>query len=223
QPFGLLNSTIVDLSSPAVTPGPFANVQITAAQLPAVGVHSCLAVEIESRDDPRTQPSIAGQMVSSATTDNWVQADPNMAQRNMWVVMMPTPPMPPPPPPPPPMGGKMSGFAMIHNAGTRIQDIQFRVNVPREGLERLRDASISVVGGHGEPVALAPGATITMPAMQPSEDRWLDLGFALAPGGEGTLVPVNVHLMAGETPVGEFTWGIQPSPLSDVVPQNLGM
>jgi hypothetical protein len=199
-PFALVGETIADLSSPAVTPGPFVNMQIPAAMLPAVGVHTCLAVEIESRDDPRTQPSIAGQVISG-TTDNWVQADPNMAQRNLHEVVMNPDPLPPPPPPAPPMGGAgpMSGFALIHNDASRASDMKLHVNVPREALEYLRGAKVSVVGG-GEPVALEPGASITLPRMQPSEDRWLELGFTLTSGAEGKTLPVKVNLMSGETP-----------------------
>jgi hypothetical protein len=100
--------------------------------------------------------------------------------------------------------------------------MKLRVNVPREAMDNLEDAKVAVVGGR-EAVGLEPGATITLPGMQPSEDRWLDLGFTLAHGAEGKLLPVTVQLMAGEAPVGEFTWGIRPSSMNEVVPENLGL
>jgi hypothetical protein len=219
--FGLLTSVPTLLSS---TSSP-TFVQTTWAPgslgIP-VGNHLCLAVEITSPSDELAVLSLLNTAPDAASKMR-VEADNNQAQRNLQLVDTPTP-FPPPPPPPPEggaggMGGGMKHFAIIHNAGTDMQDMTLRFEAAADVLEQFREPQVSVLGS--EPVAYRSGGTLTLPAMQPGEDRWIAFAYGLAPGAEGRILPVGFVQVAGDEVAGGFSFGIRPAPLSVVATQNL--
>jgi len=211
--FGPLAEVTQSLSS--TTPLTFVHVQYPSATVAGItaGTKLCLAVEIDSQSDPLTSATINGTNPDAASK-NRIEADPNQAQRNLAVIAVPAEP-----PPPAGGGGGMMHFAMAHNGTMETRDVAFRIAVPRDALEHLRDAKVAVVGG--EAVPLRPGGTISLPGMRPGEDRWISLEYSLAGGREGAMIPVEFDQMHGEERVSGFTFGIVPTAMPDVVRENL--
>ena len=58
----------------------------------------------------------------------------------------------------------MMHFGMAHNGTMETRDVAFRVDVPHDALEHLRDAKVAVVGGEAMP--LRPGGMLPLPGMR---------------------------------------------------------
>jgi hypothetical protein len=162
--------------------------------------HACIAVQISTPNDPYIPPTLAG--ISPAwPTGEAVVIDNNKAQRNLDVTnsMADT---------------NGIDFAVIHNAGTILQNILLRFDSPEA--ERLRGAQVFVVGG--ETVEFRPGGTLTLAKMQPGESRWIGLRMKVPAGN-----PIPVHFLELEEGRGAtgFTILARPVALPEAIRDNL--
>ena len=162
--------------------------------------HACMAVQISTASDPYIPPSLAG--ISPAwPTGEAIVIDNNKAQRNLDVTNS---------------AADTNGidFAVIHNAGTILQNIVLQFDSPEA--KRLSGAQVFVVGG--ETQKFRPGGTITLAQMQPGESRWIGLRLNVPTGD-----PIPVHFLELEQGRGAngFTILANPLALPDAIRDNL--
>jgi hypothetical protein len=162
--------------------------------------HACLAVQISTANDPYIPPGLAGTSPTWPNEDA-ILIDNNKAQRNLDVTISLA-------------DTKGIGFAVIHNAGTIMQNIVLRFDSPEA--KRLHGAQIFVIGG--ETHEFRPGGTLTLPQMQPGENRWIGLRMNV-PAGD----PIPVHFLELEQGRGAngFTILARPVGLPDAIRDNL--
>jgi len=182
---------------------------------PPVGVSGkkCLAVQISASGDEYKPPSLEGSSFGGIVEDN------NKAQRNIHVIPAPTPSPSPVPAPPPPPGG-MGVHFVVHNPGLvkRLMILEF--SVAAEALRQLVNPRVEVVGG--QKTRLLPQGLLTLPDMQPGENRWIRLSVDAVRGER----PVPVSFSEPRRPrrrqtEGGVTLVFQPTAVSAVATRNL--
>ena len=89
-------------------------------------------------------------------------------------------------------------FALIHNSALFPRDMVLRFDSP--AAERLRGARVEVVGGGT--VDFRSGGTVTLPTMQPGENRWIAVRHQVPEGGA---VPIHFLDVVDGKPVNGFT------------------
>ena len=163
--------------------------------------HLCLGVQISTPSDPFLAPSIVGRAPGWGTgTDLEILNDNNKAQRNMGLTSTPSHGGP--------AAGAVSSIALIHNAATVKRDMKIRYDVPREALTRFGDnVGIAVAGG--ERLPFKPGSEITVPAMRPGENRWIQVTLPAAAVADGEILPVYFDELKNGRVVNGFGIGIQ--------------
>jgi len=168
--------------------------------------HTCLAVEISTSNDPFVPPSLLGRAPGWPTTDLMVINDNNKAQRNMGVYST---------------GGEgmASFYAIAHNAATFLRDMEIHYAITPEVLERLRKPRIDVIGDTSNSFIF--GNTITLANMQPGENRWIGLTIPVPADTTQALLPVEFYEIVDNLPVNGFIIAAQPSPLDNVIRDNL--
>lgn len=224
SPFGTGSNFVDGTSGPVSFVGPDPAVNFTAAQvgpittvaqqwhLDAVGSsHLCMAVEISEPGDPFVAPSLVGSAPGWPTTDLRVINDNNKAQRNLGLSTTPARGV----------GARMSFYALVHNAATFKRDMTLRYGAPDEVQQRLRGATVEVIGGQGKP--FRSGDSVTLPGMQPGENRWVGFSYAPPEGKEGETLGVNFYEMVGNSAVNGFTIAARPSSMGRVMRDNLEM
>lgn len=184
--------------------------------LPAsVSDHICLAVQLNTTNDPYKGTGLDGQ--STSTSGNLITGDNNKAQRNLSVVNLSTP-MPLP----------IAGYGIVHNGDLFERDVElvYEDGAAGDFRESLQGASIEVIDerGNRETWAYEPGGRITLGAMQPVEDRWIGLVFP-AQEGERRLLPppVTFKELAKDEVVNGFTIAAGLSDLRTVIRTNLNL
>jgi hypothetical protein len=102
----------------------------------------------------------------------------------------------------------VSNVALIHNAATFTRDMHIRYDVPRGAIERLGgQTAISIVGG--ERLPFQPGSTITLPRMNPGENRWIKVTIPAAAVKDGEILPVYFYDLKDGKVVSGFGIGIR--------------
>jgi hypothetical protein len=168
--------------------------------------HLCLAVEISTASDPFVAPSLLGFAPGWPTTDVKVLLDNNKAQRNMELSKTPA---------------RGIGFwnedyyGVAHNAALMPRDITLQYSVDPAVLSRLSGGTIEVVGQSGS-YPLATQGTITLPGVQPGENRWIKVSLPAAAGAEGEVLQVDFQEMVMDQPVDGFSIGEQLGATGDV-------
>ncbi len=175
-----------------------------------VSTHLCLAVEISAPGDPVTSPTLLGRTAGGAT-DALVRADNNKAQRNIDTNVVPGAPGVAEAP--------LSFYAIVHNPDLFRRDIVVRYRVDPKTLAQLSRAEVRVVGGPAE--KLRPEGRLTLKGMEPAENRWIELSYAIdAPEGSQPL-PVHFDEMVADQPVNGFAIVARPSAVPAVRAANL--
>lgn len=175
--------------------------------------HVCLAAEIATAADPLLAPSLLGHAPGWPTTDLLVVADNNKAQRNLHVFGY---------------GGMAGGqaaqgamYALVHNAATRVRDVQLGIAAEREALLQLRDARLRVLGPEGgAPRPVKPGDVLTLPRMLPGENRWVELAFTAAPDAR-SVAAVEIAELVGGLRVNGYTFAPTPQRLEQALHETL--
>ena len=224
SPFGTGSNFIDGTTAPVSFVGPDPTVTFAATDLgPLITVgqqwhldavassHLCMAVEISTPGDPFVAPSLLGNAPGWPTTDLRVINDNNKAQRNLGLSTTPARGI----------GGRVSFYAIVHNAATFRRDMVLLYDAPREVQKRLRDASVEVVGDGGRGKPFKSGDTITLANMQPGENRWVGFTYSAPEGKEGEILPVNFYEMVGNVAVNGFTIAARPSAMGRVMRDNL--
>jgi hypothetical protein len=224
SPFGTGSNFVDGTTGPVSFMGSDPAVTFTAAQVGPIttvgqqwhldavaSTHLCMAVEISAPGDPFVAPSLVGSAPGWPTTDLRVVNDNNKAQRNLGLSTTPARGV----------GGRISFYALVHNAATFKRDIVLRYDAPDEVQRRLRDATVEVVGGQGKP--FRSGDSVTLPGMQPGENRWVGFSYAPPEGKEGETLGVNFYEMVGNVAVNGFTIAARPSPMGRVIRDNMEM
>lgn len=169
--------------------------------------HVCLAVEIAAPGDPLLAPSLLGHAPGWPTTDLMVVNDNNKAQRNLQVFgyggMSSN-------------GQRMSMFALVHNAATFVRDMIIGIAADRASIAGLREATVRIIGGPRPAAAqVRTRGALTVPGMQPGENRWIELSFAPAATRRPSSVDV-VELVNG-VPLNGYAFVAAPMPLADAI------
>ncbi|HWY52780.1 MAG TPA: sialidase family protein [Candidatus Bathyarchaeia archaeon] len=171
--------------------------------LPAThSTHVCMAVEISSPGDPFS-PDLTNR--APGVSDPLIPTDNNKAQKNMDLVLGE-------------QGGDFSFYAVIHNPDLFVHDVTMQYDASPGVVERMGGALVEAVGGESQP--FRRGGTINFAKMQPGENRWIGLSFALHGQGGGPM-PVAFSEINGKAVVNGFTIVMHPSSSSEVIRQNL--
>jgi hypothetical protein len=177
--------------------------------------HVCMAVEVFTPQDPlHLGDELRGQS-SGPATGSLVIKDNNIAQRNLFVVRLPSSPMPSP----------FSEYAIAHNGDLFPRDMVFTYEIIGAVHEILKDAFIEVIDVQGKRISkpFTSGDMITLEDMQPGENRWVGLTAQVQGGSEGQVLPVTFYELVENKVVNGFTTAVQPSPLSTVMLANLNL
>jgi hypothetical protein len=146
--------------------------------------HLCLAVEIDSANDPLKLPGLIGRAPGWPTTDLIVINDNNKAQRNMGVH---------------PVSGGASGtvsfYAIAHNAATLLRDMVLRFETDQQAIPWLEGALIEIVDGSGEVITrpFEQGTRIVLEKMLPGDNIWIGVTLTAPEGKVGQVIPVTVR------------------------------
>lgn len=200
---------------PTLTFGPTDASKVLATGYPwsvptTVSTHLCLAVEIASPGDPVASPTLLGR-AAGGSTDVLVRADNNKAQRNIDTNVVPGAP-----------GwaeNPFSFYALVHNPDLVARDISVRYRVDAKALERLSHGEVRILGGPAE--KLRREGLLTLKGMQPAENRWIELSYALEAPARSEPVPVHFDELVGDQAVNGITIVARASPLPEVVAANL--
>jgi hypothetical protein len=174
--------------------------------------HLCLAVEISAVGDPFVTPSLVGFAPGWPTTDQKITADNNKAQRNMGLSTTPAVGATG-------TGSTVSSYAIAHNAGLTKRDMVIRYHATPADRALLHGARIEVIGT--EPRPFAGAGTITLPGMQPGENRWIGISFTAPRATTGRVVTVQFDEMKDQTAINGFSLGARTASISDVIRDNL--
>lgn len=164
--------------------------------------HLCLAVELTTPADPFVAPSLVGNAPGWFTgTDLRVISDNNKAQRNLGLSTTPARGV----------GGSITLYGLAHNAALAPRSMLLRLYVPPSVLPRLvRGGRVEVIGGGVSPIK--SGGTITLPKMQPGENRWVGVTFPVPEGAPGETLAVAFDEIVAGSPVNGFVLGAVLAP-----------
>ncbi len=159
--------------------------------------HVCLAVEIDTPNDPIIEPSLLGHAPGWPDTDLIVLNDNNKAQRNMGVY----------PCVQTPQDGDVVHWAIAHNASVVTRDVVLHYE-PNPTFRALFGDPALISVGSAVP-SQVPGQVI-LPAMAPGESRWVGLQVPLmATVPPGKVASVAFYDLVGEQAVDGFTIGVE--------------
>jgi hypothetical protein len=176
--------------------------------------HVCLAVEASTPGDPIVPPGLLGHAPGWPTTDLMIVNDNDKAQRNMNVYGFGG------------MSGEgqgssMSMYALAHNAATFRREMSIGIGVTPRGLEQMRQATLRVVGeGGSDPQPVRAGGVLTLPRMEPGENRWIELMFSPVPQAKDP-APVEILELVNGWPVNGYAFVPTPMPLRDAIAETL--
>lgn len=178
--------------------------------------HVCLAVEIETPNDPIIEPSLLGHAPGWPDTDLMVLNDNNKAQRNMGVypcIQNPGGPFP--------QDGDITHWAIAHNASVVTRNMVLHYDADPTFRSLFGDPELISVGS-AVPSQL-PGQ-VTLPAMAPGESRWIGLRVPLvASVPPGEMATVAFHDLVGEQAVDGFTIGVESPALEEAGARTLAL
>ncbi|HEV3088777.1 MAG TPA: sialidase family protein [Candidatus Elarobacter sp.] len=163
--------------------------------------HVCMAVEISAPPgDPIAPPDLTGNAPGPA--DPLVLGDNNKAQRNMGIY---------------PATGEHSLYAVIHNPELTTQDVALRITTqyPLNVRVVAPDAPRTAL----QQVPVKASQTLTLPALRPGENRWLELTFS-APPKLGATALVTVAQVANGRVVNGFVSGLRTASDTDLAKAN---
>lgn len=172
---------------------------------PVNSSHLCLAVEISTPNDPYVAPSLRGYAPGWPVTDLRVLLDNNKAQRNLSLSTTPagTP------------RTRIRAYAIAHNAATFPRTATLRYTVDPKTAERLAGGAIEVLGAGGATAAaetslpLETSGTITIPDLQPGENRWIGIDVPAPAGKEGEVLTVDFQDIVLDQPIDGFSLGVR--------------
>jgi hypothetical protein len=170
--------------------------------------HICMAVEISSTADPYF-PELLGR--APGVSDPLIVLDNNKAQINMDL------------PPMSEQGGKLSFYALIHNAEFRARDFRIQYEIPERGLRKIEGSTVRVIGNPvgSRPEPIQGKGTFTLPNVAPGENRWIGIDYVTQPLKEGEPVTVTFEDVVDDRIVNGFTLSPHGAPLSTVIRHNL--
>jgi hypothetical protein len=156
-----------------------------------------------SNNDPFS-PDLAGR--APGVSDPLIVWDNNKAQINMDFTGMTD-------------GGADTIYGIVHNGELNPRDITIGMRADPEVLRQLRGAQVEVIGGKGQP--FENGGRFTLANVLPGENRWIGVTLP-GHGGDGTQkLPVTFVELAGNQPVNGFTIVAVPSPLRDLIREDV--
>jgi hypothetical protein len=195
-PGGDVSVTFADTElGPKVTP------PTTWTLASTISDHLCIAVEITAPGDPMAAPGLTGHAPGQPGTTLSVINDNNKAQRNLQVT-------------PAAGGGSGIRFGIVHNSATFQRDLGIGIlGGPRPPEGTL--VEVYTDRGLVDRVPWRAWGTLTLPAMQPAENRWVGVSMPRLPSS-GTPT-VSLTEMSGTRPVNGFTVGAAISPVPVVI------
>jgi hypothetical protein len=181
--------------------GPKVTPPCTWTLAPTSSDHLCIAVEITAAGDPMAAPGLTGHAPGQPGTTLSVINDNNKAQRNLLVT--------------PAAGGGIGNthFGIAHNSATFQRDLVFGI---AGGVRPPEGTLIEVFTDKGvvERVPWRAWGSLTLPAMQPGENRWIGVSIPKLPAAGTALVTLTE--MKGARPVNGFSAGAQIAPIATV-------
>lgn len=169
--------------------------------------HLCLAVEIYTSTDPIVPPSLLGHAPGWPSTDLMVINDNNKAQRNMGIY-------------PVSGSGRVSFYAVIHNAATCPRDIKVRYELTKNTLDKINGGHIEIIGSHSEEIGY--NNIVTFADMQPGENRWIGVTTDIPRDDDNKLLlPIMFYEIFGNATINGFGIAILVSTNDVVIKSNL--
>lgn len=171
--------------------------------------HLCMAVEITGPNDPFVPPSLLGNTPGWPTTDLRVINDNNKAQRNMGLSTTPARGV----------GASDCYFAIVRNAATFPRDLELHYDAGAAVAKSFKGAAIEVAGA--KETSFAGSGVLTLPGMQPGENRWIGLRFPAVAGKAGQILAVNFHELVEGVAVNGFAIGARLGTDDEVIREKL--
>ncbi|HVT17231.1 MAG TPA: hypothetical protein VHQ90_13755 [Thermoanaerobaculia bacterium] len=168
--------------------------------------HVCLAVEIESPDDPYAPPDLNG--TSPGPDDPLIVADNNKAQRNLFAPLVSGT-----------AGAGTEFFAIVHNGDLVSRPMSVAYEIPAEMASSLEGGEVGVVGEKAQP--LAGSGRLVLARMEPGENRWIRLQLGGFERARASVLPVRFTEEVGGRTANGFTLAAKRAPLAAVARQNL--
>jgi hypothetical protein len=190
SPYAIVASTTVSFAATDVS-------KIASASWvlgPTASTHLCLGVQVSTATDPFVAPGLNGMTPGWPTTDLIVINDNNKAQRNMTVHYGLS-------------GTGSKHFGIIRNASKKPRDFVLKLVASSQAIKGFKTPNVQVQGG--EAIALKPGATITVPAMKPSERRWVCFDMKTFTAKVGAALPVDFQEVVDGRVVNGFRINVQ--------------
>lgn len=162
--------------------------------------HTCLAVEINTPNDPVVTPTLLGRAPGWPDTDLTVLYDNNKAQRNMGVYSTP---------PPTPGGsvGYITYYAVLHNAATFKRDMILEYLPSRTYMKHFKRPTFDFPLRKDQKQRVSE-KQIIIPDMQPGENRWIGITIPVRGDLEKELATVEFTEVVDNMPVNGFTIGV---------------
>jgi hypothetical protein len=169
---------------------------------PTASDHCCLAVQINSADDPFIAPGLLGYSPGWPTGDLMVINDNNKAQRNLGVTHVM-------------LGMTSQQFVRVRNAAFYTRDMRVRYDVPAAYLKQLKSAKLQILGSQAK--NFRSGDELVLKGMKPGENRWIGVSLDSFTGKEGSEIPINFYEMKENQVVNGCTVLLKLSPLNDII------
>ncbi len=162
--------------------------------------HTCLAVEINTPNDPVVTPTLLGRAPGWPDTDLSFLYDNNKAQRNMGVYSTP--------PAPGGSAGSITYYAVLHNAATFKRDMILEYIPSRTFMKHFKRPAFVFSSGTDQKTRVLD-KKIIIPGMQPGENRWIGITIPVQGDLEKELASVEFIEVVDNIPVNGFTIGVK--------------
>ncbi|MBA7548962.1 hypothetical protein ES705_41430 [subsurface metagenome] len=162
--------------------------------------HTCLAVEINTPNDPVVTPTLLGRAPGWPDTDLSFLYDNNKAQRNMGVYSTP--------PAPGGSAGSITYYAVLHNAATFKRDMILEYIPSRTFMKHFKRPAFVFPSGTDQKTRVLD-KKIIIPGMQPGENRWIGITIPVQGDLEKELASVEFIEVVDNIPVNGFTIGVK--------------
>jgi hypothetical protein len=169
--------------------------------------HTCLAVEINTTNDPVVTPTLIGRAPGWPDTDLSVLYDNNKGQRNMGVYSVGAAP-----------GGSIIYYAILHNAATYLRDFVLHFKPNRYFIKNFKNPEF--VFPATEHDIIMKDDHLVIPGMKPGENQWIGIKVPATGALGDEMAVVDFVEVVDNIAVNGFGIGIKAAPAKQVLFEN---
>ncbi len=165
----------------------------------ASSTHTCLAVELNTTNDPVVTPTLIGRAPGWPDTDLSVLYDNNKGQRNMGVYSTGTAP-----------GGSITYYALIHNAATYFRDFVLMYQPTDPFIRHFKKPNFEFPGMEQD--IEVGNDRIIIPKMKPGQNQWIGITIPASVNLGDDMAAVNFTEIVNNISVNGFTIAVISGP-----------